>query len=75
MSESKFKEWLQILDNKFDSFYASDKSYIKNKNNSLNCKYNYCNNGNSCKCLLKRCENCDDEFITDKSYIIECGYC
>ena len=71
MSDPKFTDWLNILDNIINNEYGSDSDNSDNsiktiKNESVKkCKYNSCNNYN----------NCDDEFITDNKYIIECGDC
>lgn len=69
----------QLLDNKLneknknnDDITSIDNSNIKNV---LKCKYDFCNNYKNCKCNIKICDNCDEEFITNKKYITECGDC
>lgn len=81
MSDPKFTDWLNILNNKINNEDSSDSdnsddSIKTMKDESVkNCKYNSCNNYNNCKCKIKKCDNCDDKFITDNKYIIECGDC
>lgn len=91
MKNDEFNEFLDILDEKIkqrkipncDFEDLSDIILNENIEDNIKCINNNCNNYYEgynyycevCNYNTKKCENCNDEFITDKSYITECGDC
>ena len=87
LSEEDWNAWIELLDkiinennlkDNNEDISSEDKTSNNNTNsdkNILKCKYGFCNNYKKCKCTIKICDNCEDEFITDKFHIVECGDC
>lgn len=81
-----YDENSDINNNDIINFKDIQKKINKNNNindNILKCVNDICDNYfegynkycNTCNENTKECDNCGDEFITDKKYITECGDC
>lgn len=90
LSEDDWNIWIKLLDKiikenkKYVHTSNNIEDYNKNiKENTLKCTNEDCNNYyeeyedycDICNSNTKKCDNCGDEFITDKKYITECGDC